>query len=109
MVLGLTQTHLGEALGLTFQQVQKYERGTNRISASRLATIANFMQVRPEFFFEDEMVQNPDYGSSSPHYVTDFLSTAEGVALIKSFQKLKTNILRRRVVALVQELADVGR
>ena len=107
MVLGLSQTNLGEALGVTFQQVQKYERGANRISASRLASIAEFMKVKPEFFFESETGQNVDYGSSSPDYVTAFLATADGLALISSFQKLQTKQLRRSVVALVEELADL--
>jgi transcriptional regulator with XRE-family HTH domain len=108
VVLGLSQTDVGDALGCTFQQVQKYERGANRISASRLSSIAAFMKVRPEFFFESETGQSPDYGSSTD-YVTDFLATAEGLALIRSFQKLETNKLRRSVVALVEELANAGR
>ena len=106
-ILGLTQSDLGDALGVTFQQVQKYERGINRISASKLAIIAGFLKVRPEFFFESETTQS-DYGSSSPDYLTDFLTTSDGLALMRSFQKLKTKKLRRSIVALAEELADRG-
>src|SRR5215217_1424115 len=54
LIMSLTQSDVADALGITFQQVQKYERGTNRISASRMAGIAELMKVRPEFFFESE-------------------------------------------------------
>ena len=106
MILGLSQTTLGDAIGVTFQQVQKYERGTNRISASRLQGIATLLKVKPEFFFESEAGPQPITSSAPDDYVTAFLATSEGVALANAFQKLTTGKLRRRVVALVEELAN---
>jgi transcriptional regulator with XRE-family HTH domain len=105
IALGLTQTNIASALGITFQQVQKYERGTNRIGASRLHRLAKILQVDPAFFFEGDPAQKRQY-SSGPNYVTEFLAMSEGPALTKAFQKLPTDKLRRRVVALIQELAD---
>jgi len=105
LVLGLSQTTLGDKLGVSFQQVQKYERGANRISASRLHDLARALSVQPEFFFEGEMTgQIAD--SVSPDYVTQLLATEEGLALIRAFQKLLTIKMRRKVVGLVEELAD---
>jgi len=105
MILRLSQSNVGDALGVTFQQVQKYERGANRISASRLAALAGLMKVRPEFFFENETGESPTFGVL-PDYLTEFLATADGIALIRAFQKLKTRRLKRRVLILVQELAE---
>src|SRR5438045_3362688 len=81
-MLGMSQEKLGDALGLTFQQVQKYEKGTNRIGASRLQQIAHILQVPIEFFFEGAPAphgQQPDglREAPSPAYVSDFLSTSE--------------------------------
>ena len=86
----LSQTKLGEAIGVTFQQVQKYEKGLNRIGASRLQQISRTLQVPPSFFFEGA----PDlHGTAdsiqkeapSPAYVSDFLATSEGLSLTKAF------------------------
>src|SRR5215217_881395 len=87
-VLGLSQSAVAEALGVTFQQVQKYERGANRISASRLAALAEYMKVTPTFFFEGQTGEHPTFGTPSD-YVTEMLATADGLALIGAFQKLK--------------------
>src|SRR3954451_7917614 len=84
MMLSLSQEKLGNGLGLTFQQVQKYEKGTNRIGASRLQQIAQILQVPVSFFFEGAPNQNPrsdDAEAPSPAYVSDFLATSEGLAL----------------------------
>ena len=105
MMLGLSQTNIGDAIGVTFQQVQKYERGTNRISASRLHYLAKLLKVQAEFFFEREAGQEL-HNASSPDYVTEFLATSEGLALVIALRKLPTGKLRRSIVALVQELAD---
>src|SRR5882762_4038395 len=79
LMLGLSQEKLGGALGLTFQQVQKYEKGTNRIGASRLQHISNILQVTPGFFFEGAPTLHPQRGrpqdAPSPAYVSDFLAT----------------------------------
>src|SRR5258705_9960374 len=82
MMLGMSQEKLGDALHLTFQQVQKYEKGTNRIGASRLQQIAHFLQVSVSFFFEGapDLPGNGGGGSPPPADVLDFLSPAEGFA-----------------------------
>ena len=109
LMLGMSQEKLGEKLGLTFQQVQKYEKGTNRIGASRLQQISHILQVPVAFFFEgapnlsthgDGMKDAP-----SPAYVSDFLATSEGLALTKAFMRIKEAKLRRRIVDLVEEIA----
>jgi transcriptional regulator with XRE-family HTH domain len=112
MMLSMSQGKLGDALGLTFQQVQKYEKGTNRIGASRLQHIANILQVPVPFFFEGApnvpghhappgMAEAP-----SPAYVSDFLSTSDGLSLTKAFMRIKSAKLRRRIVDLVEEISD---
>lgn len=109
MMLAMSQEKLGDALGLTFQQVQKYEKGTNRIGASRLQQISNTLQVPVAFFFEgapdlhvkgDRMSEAP-----SPAYVSDFLATSEGLSLTKAFMRIAEPKLRRRIVDLVEEIA----
>jgi transcriptional regulator with XRE-family HTH domain len=107
MMLGMSQEKLGDGLNLTFQQVQKYEKGTNRIGASRLQHIANILQVPVEFFFEGAPGQlKADGMASSPAYVSDFLSTSDGLALTKAFMQIKNAKLRRSIVNAVEEIAD---
>ena len=116
VLLGMSQEKLGEALGLTFQQVQKYEKGTNRIGASRLQQISKTLDVTPGYFFEgapafDEDLTQPggtgggvsEAGSS---YVVDFLSTAEGLLLNRAFVRIKNAKLRKRVIDLISTMAD---
>jgi transcriptional regulator with XRE-family HTH domain len=108
LMLGMSQTTLGEALGLTFQQVQKYEKGTNRIGASRLQQIAHALQVPISFFFE-ELPGPAKSGAEtglSPTMLTGFLATSEGLALVDGFMKIKNNKLRRRIVDLVERIAE---
>jgi transcriptional regulator with XRE-family HTH domain len=109
MMLGMSQEKLGDALSLTFQQVQKYEKGANRISASRLQHISHILQVPVPFFFEGAPhVPGQTEGNSaapSPDYVTDFLATSDGLALTKAFTRIKEPKLRRRIVNLVEEIA----
>jgi transcriptional regulator with XRE-family HTH domain len=111
MMLAMSQEKLGNALGLTFQQVQKYEKGTNRIGASRLQQIAHILQVPVSFFFEgapavslttrvEGMGEAP-----SPAYVSDFLATSDGLALTKAFMRIADSKLRRRIVDLVEQIA----
>ena len=111
MMLGMSQEKLGNALGLTFQQVQKYEKGTNRIGASRLQQISQILQVQVAFFFEgaptigagsrvDGMSEAP-----SPAYVCDFLASSDGLALTKAFMRIADSKLRRRIVDLVEQIA----
>jgi len=111
MMLGMSQEKLGDALGLTFQQVQKYEKGTNRIGASRLQQISEILQVPVSFFFEGvPSVPGPTGVVSgmaeapSPAYVSDFLATSDGLALTKAFVQIKDARLRRRIVDLVEAM-----
>src|ERR1039458_10261295 len=113
MMLGMSQAKLGDALGLTSQQGQKYEKGTNRIGASRLQHIAHILQVSAAFFFEGaprQPGQPKAVGeASSPAYVFDFLATTDGLALTRAFTRIKDAKLRRRIVDLVEEIAgDAG-
>src|SRR5579862_8627146 len=97
MMLSMSQEKLGDALGLTFQQVQKYEKGTNRIGASRLQQITQILQVPVSFFFEGaphvgEGRHNGGMGEApSPAYVSDFLATSDGLSLTKAFMRIKNN------------------
>jgi transcriptional regulator with XRE-family HTH domain len=110
MMLAMSQEKLGDALGLTFQQVQKYEKGTNRIGASRLQQIAQILQVPVSFFFEG--APNLQSGESelskdtpSASYVSEFLATSEGLSLTKAFMRIQDARIRRRIVDLVEEIA----
>jgi len=110
MMLSMSQEKLGDALGLTFQQVQKYEKGTNRIGASRVQQISQILQVPVAFFFEGAPNLNPHLDGTmkdapSPAYVSDFLATSEGLALTRAFTRIKEPKLRRRIVDLVEEIA----
>ena len=111
MMLSMSQEKLGDALGLTFQQVQKYEKGTNRIGASRLQATANILQVPVSFFFEGAPHSPGGHASTgmseapSPAYVSDFLATSDGLSLTKSFMRIKSSKLRRRIVDLVEQIA----
>lgn len=114
VMLGMTQEKLGEALGLTFQQVQKYEKGTNRIGASRLQQISRTLDVPPAFFFEGapsfEAIAKSEPGpmgvaEANAPYVADFLSTAEGLHLNMAFARIHDPKIRKRIVDLVSSLA----
>jgi transcriptional regulator with XRE-family HTH domain len=110
MMLAMSQEKLGDALGLTFQQVQKYEKGANRIGASRLQQIAHTLQVPVAFFFEGApnvpgAIGNEGLSEApSPAYVSDFLATSDGLALTKAFMRIKDAKLRRRIVDLVEQI-----
>ena len=107
----MSQEKLGEHLGITFQQIQKYEKGTNRIGASRLQHIARVLTVPVAFFFEDAPAtpgSEPPTGlaeENSSSYVVDFLSSSEGIQLNKAFIRIKDAKLRRRVIDLVRSMA----
>ena len=110
LMLDMSQEKLGSALGLTFQQVQKYEKGTNRIGASRLQHISDILQVTVAFFFEGAPTLHQQRGTlqdaPSPAYVTDFLATSDGLALTKAFMRIKEPTLRRAIVMLVKQIAE---
>jgi transcriptional regulator with XRE-family HTH domain len=113
MMLGMSQEKLGQALDLTFQQVQKYEKGANRIGASRLQQISEILQVPVSFFFEGapHLASDPPIGlaeSASPAYISDFLATADGLTLARAFMRITQPRIRRRIVDLVEEIAATG-
>jgi transcriptional regulator with XRE-family HTH domain len=109
IMLGMSQEKLGEALGLTFQQVQKYEKGTNRVGASRVQQISQILQVPVSFLFEGGPGANFNADglseAPSPAYVADFLATSEGLALTRAFTKITDAKLRRSIVDMVENIA----
>jgi transcriptional regulator with XRE-family HTH domain len=112
LMLDMSQTDLANALGITFQQVQKYENGTNRVSASRLMQISRFMSAPVPFFFEGApSIPNGRRGATEatqPTYVSDFLATSDGLALVKAFVSIKDAKLRRCIVHLVEAITAAG-
>lgn len=107
MMLGMSQEKLAEGLGLTFQQVQKYEKGTNRIGASRLRQIASILQVPEGFFFEGlpRLDGIPDSRPIVTTFVDDFLATKDGIAIAQAFTTIADPRLRRRIVDLIEQIA----
>src|SRR4051812_35742412 len=109
-MLGVSQERLAEALGLTFQQVQKYERGANRVSASKLYEIARFLSAPISYFFEG--LSDPAAGGAAGHdeaseqFVHDFLMTSEGLELAAAFPRIRRSRLRRRVLDLVRAISE---
>jgi transcriptional regulator with XRE-family HTH domain len=108
-MLAMSQKKLGAALGLTFQQVQKYERGANRIGASRLQQMSHILQVPVEFFFEGAPNASAPHGSNKSELwmaqIDDFVSDPDGLRLIRAFMRIDNAALRRRIVMFVQEIA----
>ena len=114
MLLGMSQEKLGERLGLTFQQVQKYEKGVNRIGASRLFDLSQVLQVPIQFFYEE--APGTLEQSSAEHaagfadrsgesYIVEFLNTRDGLELNKAFVRIHDIKVRRSIVDLVRSLA----
>lgn len=118
MLIGMSQERLGDLLGLTFQQVQKYERGINRIGAGRLFEVAEILAVPISFFYEGmDGVQVPagnghghghgnGNGSAQPSAVMDFLSSNEGIQLSTAFMGIKDVKVRRKILDLVRSISD---
>src|SRR4051812_20379663 len=104
MMLGMSQEKLGDALGLTFQQIQKYEKGTNRIGASRLQQISLVLQVPVSFFFEGVPGPGGFGEAASPEYVTSFLGSSDGLKLVRAFTRVSSPALRRRIIDLIEEM-----
>ena len=108
MMLGMSQEKLATAFGVSFQQVQKYERGANRMGSSRLQHAASILRVPVSYFFEDGAdgpFESPR--DLSPSYVDDFVTTSDGLRLMKAFMRLRP-ALQRGIVALVNEVAGDG-
>ncbi|APO71096.1 helix-turn-helix domain-containing protein [Rhizobium mongolense] len=108
-VLGMSQSALAERVSVTFQQVQKYEKGSNRVGASRLQGIADCLNVPVSFFFEgmagaDESESGLVKGMDD---LTGFISTAEGLALNRAFLAVKDARIRQKIVGLVKSLASL--
>jgi transcriptional regulator with XRE-family HTH domain len=113
-MVGVSQEHLGEALGVTFQQIQKYEKGLNRIGAGRLYRIGQILKVPVSFFYEglphlngaiakNDVAKKADQEST---IVMDFLSTPEGYSLSRAFTRIDDAPTRRRLVELVRTIAE---
>jgi transcriptional regulator with XRE-family HTH domain len=103
-LIGMSQERLGELLGLTFQQVQKYEKGTNRVGAGRLLAIAEALGVSVTYFFEEFEVPTRKAGGAAA--IERLLSTREGVALAEAFLRIENPTLRRALVELARATAE---
>jgi transcriptional regulator with XRE-family HTH domain len=101
MMLGMSQTELGAALDVTFQQIQKYERGINRVSASTMERLAATLGVPITYFFDDHSTDNGQ-GHGAEVDLIAFLATAEGLALCKAFQHIESQAMRSAVINLLQ-------
>jgi transcriptional regulator with XRE-family HTH domain len=108
-MVAMSQEELAAALGLSFQQIQKYERGANRIGASRLQQMSHILQLPIEFFFEGAPNASAPHGSDgsalSMGQIDDFVSDSDGLRLIRAFMRIDNATLRRRITMLVQEIA----
>jgi transcriptional regulator with XRE-family HTH domain len=105
IMLGMNQETLGKAVGLTFQQIQKYEKGTNRIGASRLQQICDVLEIPVSFAF-DGSPGSSRFESSLPQYFTDFMRSEQGARLVKAFSTITDRDMRRSIVRMVRSLAE---
>ena len=107
-MLGLSQEKLGDKLGITFQQIQKYEKGTNRVGASRLQAMASALEVPIAYFFPDSTPGADGVGmqEEGAAYMMDLMSSAEGLELSRAFVRIRNSKVRRKIVELVRALAD---
>jgi transcriptional regulator with XRE-family HTH domain len=108
LLIGMSQTTLGDKTGITFQQIQKYENSKNRVSASRLQQIANVLMVRPDFFFDGGPAKAPNNSglSEDSNFIDEFISSRDGIALAKAFGKIRNGKTRRLVRSLVEQLVQ---
>src|SRR4051812_34337573 len=106
MLIGMSQEKLGDLLGLTFQQVQKYEKGVNRIGAGRLYEIARILGVPIDFFYEGVAGAEGGVAEAGGAPVMEFVSSGEGLQLSLAFMKIKDPKVRKRVLDLVKSLAN---
>lgn len=112
MMNGLSQERLGEQLGLTFQQIQKYEKGANRVGASRLFQLSQVLEVPVSYFFDDLESGNSNPAtagfaeSKSQDFVLEFLNSREGLELNRAFVKIQDPQVRRRVIDLIRSLTE---
>jgi transcriptional regulator with XRE-family HTH domain len=115
-MLNMSQTTLADGVGITFQQIQKYEKGTNRVSASRLQQFAKILEVPISFFFDGGPAAKVLGGgkisrkaAESPAYLADFLASQDGQTIIKAFTRIEDQKLRRSVVLLIEQLVGISR
>ena len=106
MLIGMSQERLGDLLGLTFQQVQKYEKGVNRIGAGRLFEMSRILNVPVDFFYEGVSAAPLGTGEGNGAPVMEFVSSGEGLQLSLAFMKIKDAKVRKRVLDLVKSLAE---
>jgi transcriptional regulator with XRE-family HTH domain len=109
MTIGMSQERLGELLGLTFQQVQKYEKGVNRIGAGRLFEIARILGVPIYFFYEsvtEQLAGAPGFTEAESPPVLEFVSSGEGLQLSLAYMRIKDPKVRKRVLDLVKSLSE---
>jgi transcriptional regulator with XRE-family HTH domain len=110
-LLGLSQTELADAAGITFQQIQKYEKGANRVGASRLQQFSDALGVPPSYFFEGvptvgKKQPAPQEGELSEHSIVSFLGTREGAALVRAFMAIKQKPIRQNAIAFLETLKE---
>jgi transcriptional regulator with XRE-family HTH domain len=111
MMIAMSQTQLADALGITYQQVQKNESGTNRVAASRLQQISHILQVPVAFFFEGAPKASAPHGSHGSALIAqidDFVASSDGLRLIAAFMRIDNADLRRRIVKLPMSMAIGG-
>lgn len=112
--LGLSQSQIGKALGLTFQQIQKYERGANRIGSSRLFKLSKFLDVPVTYFFDDMPDQLERHARSfsdgNPEmFDQDLISSKETLGLVRNYYKIRNTKLRKKIFELIKGIAQVGK
>jgi transcriptional regulator with XRE-family HTH domain len=112
LMLGMSQERLADQIGVTFQQVQKYERGTNRIGASRLQTIATALAIPVSFFFQQDMSKPLNTEGLGPlaglEDLSEFLASKEGLGLNKAFMKITDRSVRESILLVVTSLANAA-
>lgn len=112
LVMGLSQEALGKQLSLTFQQIQKYEKGINRIGAGRLMQLAETLEVPIQFFYDDfgKVIGTPGFAEDDPHdELMEFVKSPEGVELCRHFSEIEDPKVRKRVLDLVRSISDTER
>src|ERR1700710_23274 len=106
MLIGMSQERLGDLLGLTFQQVQKYEKGVNRIGAGRLFEVSRILNVPIDFFYEGVSAAQPGASEAEGAPVMEFVSSGEGLQLSLAFMKIKDTKVRKRMLDLIKSMAE---
>lgn len=103
--LGMSQEDLGDALDVSFQQIQKYEKGTNRVSTATLIAIANVMDVEPAHFYHGAPGMNTKRKNHAPSVVDEFMSTKDGLMIAQSFVLIRDPFVRHEVAASIGRIS----